>query len=303
MTIQTIDPSTTVPSVSSAPVPAGAARPGGGGPGGARAGLVAPLRTAGPLTTALTVASRTTRRFVRTPQLLVTGTITGAMFLLIFRYVFGGAIGGTGSVPYVDLLVPGYVVTSVLFGGSDTAAGVAADAESGFDDRLRSLPVSRTAVVAGRVMADTAVLAFGLAVTTLIGVAVGFRLHGNPLEALGAYGLLIVFGASFTWLFTWLGLVAGSAQAAQGLSLMVFPLSFVSSAMVPVDSMPGWMQPVAENQPITVMVNAVRSLTLGDPALAGLDGSTARWVLLSLAWAAGITAVFVPLTVARFRRS
>jgi ABC-2 type transport system permease protein len=242
------------------------------------------------------------RRIVRTPQLLVLGLVTGGMFLLIFRYVFGGAID-SGAVPYVNFLVPGYVVTSVLFTGSGAAAGMAEDAESGVVDRLRSLPVSRTAVLAGRVAAETGMLVLGLAVTAALGFAVGFRLQGSAVEALAAFGLTAVFGFAFMWLFISLGLAAGNAQAAEGMSMFIFPVSFVSSAMVPVDSMPGWLQPVAEHQPITAMVNAVRSLALGDPALAGLDHSTGYWVGLSLTWSAGILAVFVPLTVAQFRKA
>jgi ABC-2 type transport system permease protein len=264
--------------------------------------IAPPARTATPLATALAVAGRTTRRFVRTPQLLVVSTITGAMFLLIFRYVFGGAID-TGPLPYVDFLVPGYVVTSVLFTGSNAASGVAEDMEAGITDRFRSLPVSRTALLAGRVAAESALLALGLAVTTALGLAVGFRPHGAVVESLAAFGLCVLFGFAFMWVFALLGLIAGNAQAAQAMALLVFPISFVSSAMVPVDSMPGWMQPIAEHQPITVMTNAVRSLCLGDPALAGLSGSTAHWVGLSLAWTAGIVAVFAPLAVRRYRRT
>jgi ABC transporter DrrB family efflux protein len=239
---------------------------------------------------------------VRTPQLLVVSTIQGAMFLLIFRYVFGGAIT-PGSVPYVDFLVPGFVVTGVLFSGTGAAAGVASDVEHGFFDRLRSLPVSRTALLGGRSLADTGLLTWGLAITTAIGFAVGFRIHGSAVEGLAAFGLCVVYGFAFTWLFITIGLLAGSAQAAQGMSLLVFPLTFVSSAYVPVDSMPGWLQPVAEHQPLTIMSNAVRSLALGDPALAGLSGSTAHWVILSLVWSAGLVAVFAPVAVLRYRRS
>jgi ABC-2 type transport system permease protein len=198
-------------------------------------------------------------------------------------------------------MVPGYIVTSVLFTGSNASSSVAQDLEEGFTDRLRSLPVSRTAVLGGRVVAETALLAMGLAATAAIGFAVGFRPQGSAIEALAAFGLVLAFGFAFMWLFVFVGLMAGNVQAAQGMSLLIFPLSFVSSAMVPVDSMPGWMQPVAENQPITVMVNAVRSLALGDPALAGLSGTTAHYVTLSLVWAAGLVAVFAPLAVARFR--
>ena len=267
------------------------------------AGRIEPATgTAGPVATATAVAGRSVRKFLRTPQLLVISTITGAMFLLIFRYVFGGAIE-TGPVPYVDFLVPGYIVTSVLFTGSNVSSGAAEDLEQGFTDRLRSLPVSRTALVAGRVVAETGLLALGLAVTTAIGFAVGFRLHGSALEALAAFGLCLVFGFALMWMFVWIGLIAGNAQAAQGMSLLVFPLSFVSSAYVPVDSMPGWMQPIAEHQPITVVTNAVRALALGDPAMAGVSGSTAHWVVLSLVWSAGLVALFAPLAVLRYRRS
>jgi len=265
-------------------------------------GVVPPTGTAGPLTAATQVARRTVRQFVRTPQLLVVSTIQGAMFLLIFRYVFGGAITPR-SVPYVDFLVPGFVVTGVLFSGTGAAAGVASDVEHGFFDRLRSLPVSRTALLGGRSLADTGLLTWGLAITTAIGFAVGFRIHGSAVEGLAAFGLCVVYGFAFTWLFITIGLLAGSAQAAQGMSLLVFPLTFVSSAYVPVDSMPGWLQPVAEHQPLTIMSNAVRSLALGDPALAGLSGSTAHWVILSLVWSAGLVAVFAPVAVLRYRRS
>jgi ABC transporter DrrB family efflux protein len=175
--------------------------------------------------------------------------------------------------------------------------------EEGFTDRLKSLPVSRTAVLAGRVVAETGLLALGLAATAAIGVAVGFRPEGTTVEAVAAFGLTLVFGFAFMWVFVWLGLVAGNVQAAQGMSLLIFPLSFVSSAMVPVDSMPGWLQPVAENQPITIMTNAVRSLALGDPSLAGLGGTTAHYVTLALVWSAGMIAVFAPLAVLRYRRS
>jgi ABC-2 type transport system permease protein len=266
------------------------------------AGRITPAtRPAGAITAATTVAARSVRKFVRTPQLLVISTITGAMFLLIFRYVFGGAIE-TGPVEYVTFMVPGYIVTSVLFTGSNASSSVAQDLEEGFTDRLRSLPVSRTAVLAGRVVAESALLALGLAATLAIGFVVGFRPQGTAVEAIAAFGLVLAFGFAFMWLFVFVGLVAGNVQAAQGMSLLIFPLSFVSSAMVPVDSMPGWLQPIAEHQPITVMTNAVRSLALGDPALAGLSGTTAHYVTVSLVWAAGLVAVFAPLAVARFRK-
>ncbi|HEV7758636.1 MAG TPA: ABC transporter permease [Acidimicrobiales bacterium] len=268
----------------------------------APAEIVAAGGTASALTTAGQVARRSIRKFRRTPQLLVISTVQGAMFLLIFRYVFGGAID-TGTIPYVDFLVPGFVVTGVLFSGMGTSAGVAEDLEGGFYDRLRSLPVSRTALLAGRAVAETGLVTWGLAVTTAIGFAVGFRIHGTVAEAVAGFGLCVLYGFAFIWLFIFLGLMAGNAQAAQGMSLLVFPFSFVSSAYVPVDSMPGWMQPIAEHQPLTIMTNAVRSLALGGADAAGLSGSTTHWVVLSLVWSAGLVLVFAPLAVARYRSS
>lgn len=263
--------------------------------------MTAPLVRPTLLSGTAAVARRTLARFVRTPQLIVVGTVQGAMFLLIFRYVFGGAIS-TGPVPYVDFLVPGFVTTTVLFVGTATAAGVAEDREQGFVDRLRSLPVPRTSILAGRVAADMAMLVWNLAVTVAFGFAVGFRLHAGPLAGLAAFGLCLVFGVAVTWLFVLIGLVAGNAQAAQGMSLLVFPFTFVSSAYVPVGSMPGWMQAFARHQPITVMVDAVRALCLGDQAEALLGHPAGHYLGPALAWSAGLTAVFLPLAVARFRR-
>ena len=145
-------------------------------------------------------------------------------------------------------------------------------------------------------------LVWGLVITAAIGFAVGFRLHGSPTDALAAFGLLVVFGFAFEWLFLTLGLYAGTPQAAQGLALLVFPLTFVSSAYVPVETMPGWMQAFAEHQPITVMVDAVRVLTQGPAAEALLGHGAGFYVARALAWSAAILAVFVPLAVARYRR-
>lgn len=247
------------------------------------------------------IATRGLLKFLRTPQLVVLGTIQGAMFLLIFRYVFGGAIGIDG-LSYVDFLVPGFIATSVLFIRMDAATGMAEDLQQGLIDRLRSLPIPRSSVLAGRALADTAELVWGLAITAAVGFAVGFRIHGSVREALAAFALLVVFGFALEWLFITLGTLAGNAQAAQGFALLVFPLSFVSSAYVPVGTMPGWMQALAEHQPITYLVDAVRALTLGDAAGPLLAHDAGWYVGRSLLWAAVIVAVFAPLAVARFRR-
>jgi ABC-2 type transport system permease protein len=259
------------------------------------------VRSASLWTSTLGIAKRSVLKFLRTPQLVILGTIQGAMFLLIFRYVFGGAIGA-GGLSYVDFLVPGFITTGVLFAGMGAAAGVAEDLEQGFVDRLRSLPIPRSAVLAGRALADTGMQLWGLIITTAIGFAVGFRIHGSVLDAVAAFGLLILLGFAFEWLFITLGMFAGSAQAAQGLALMVFPLTFVSSAYVPVETMPGWLQVFAEHQPITVMVDAVRALTQGPAAELQLGHSASYYVVRSLVWAAAIVAVFAPIAVARFRR-
>jgi ABC transporter DrrB family efflux protein len=249
------------------------------------------------------VATRTLKKFVRTPALIVAGTAQGALFLLIFRYVFGGAVGHTGGLSYVDFLVPGFIVTGVLFQGMGAASGIADDLTGGFIDRLRSLPIRLLSVVTGRVSADTALVAWGVLVMTAIGFLVGFRLHGGAGDGLAALGLTILYGFAFVWVFITLGLAAGSPQAAQGLSFLVFPLSFVSSAYVPVATMPGWMQAFANNQPMTLMCNTVRILTGGPAAQQLLGHSLSYYLVPSLLWAAGIIAVFAPLAVWKLKRS
>jgi ABC transporter DrrB family efflux protein len=250
----------------------------------------------------IAVARRTVRKFVRTPQLIVLTTVQSALWLLIFRYIFGSAIGIIDGLSYVDFLVPGVIVSMALFSGMSAAAGVAEDIEQGFFDRLRSLPIPRTGVLAGRCLADTALVAWGLVVATTIGFAVGFRLHGSVGAALAAFGLCLMFGFALEWVFITLGLIAGNAQAAQGLSMVVLPFTFVSSAYVPIDSMPGWLQAFGTHQPITAMVNAVRSMTAGPQAQTLLPHSTGYYITSSLIWSAAIIIVFAFLAVTRFSR-
>ena len=249
------------------------------------------------------VAARTLKKFVRTPALIIAGTAQGVLFLLIFRYVFGGAVAHTGSLSYVDFLVPGFVVTGVLFQGMGAASGVADDVEGGLFDRLRSLPIRLLSIVTGRVGADSTLVAWGVVVMTAVGFAVGFRLSGSAAAGLAAFGLTILFGFAFVWMFITMGLAAGSPQAAQGLSFLVFPLSFVSSAYVPVSTMPGWMQGFATYQPMTPMVNAVRMLTGGPAAQALLGHSLSYYLVPSLLWTAGLVLVFAPLAVWKLKRS
>jgi ABC transporter DrrB family efflux protein len=255
------------------------------------------------LTASGQVAVRTLKKFVRTPALIVAGTAQGVLFLLIFRYVFGGAVAHTGSLSYVDFLVPGFVVTGVLFQGMSASSGVAEDLQGGLFDRLRSLPIRLVSILTGRVGADSALVAWGVLVMTVAGFAVGFRINGTTAGAVAAFGLTVLYGFAFVWLFIAMGLFAGSPQAAQGLSFLVFPLSFVSSAYVPVSTMPGWMQGFANNQPMTLMCNTVRLLT-GGPAAQQLLGHPISYYLWpSLAWTAGIILVFAPLATWKLKRS
>ncbi len=249
----------------------------------------------------VTVTRRALLRYVRTPQLIVLATVQMSLFFLIYRYMFGGAIHIAG-MSYVDYLVPGFVATGVLFSGIGTATAMAEDLEQGFVDRLRSLPIPRSSVLIARAAADTAIFAWSTVFTTAVAFAVGFTLHGSALDGLAAFGLVVLFGFAFEWVFITMGLFAGNAQAAQGMGMIVFPFAFVSSAYVPVSSMPSWLQVFAGHQPLTYMVDAVRSLTLGPHAQVLLGHSSSYYVSRSLLWTLAIIAVSLPIAVAKYRR-
>jgi ABC-2 type transport system permease protein len=264
------------------------------------------LRSAGAGFLAATgqTARRTLLQYLRTPQLLLMPPILGALFLFIFRYIFGGAISTGTGLDYVDFLVSGFLVQTVLWTAMNIPAGVAEDASSGVYDRLRSLPIPRSSVMAGRSLADTALNCWAIAVTAAIGIAVGFRTHADPLSIVVAFALILAAIYAFTWIFISLGLVARNAQAAQAMAtLIVVPPTFLSNAFVPIESMPGWLQAFASHQPVTVIINAVRSLMLGGTDAAGVGHSTGYWVVLSLVWCAGIVAAFSGLAVARFAKT
>jgi len=194
-------------------------------------------------------------------------------------------------------------VTGILWLGMPASSGVAEDATTGVHDRLRSLPIPRSSVMFGRSIADTALTLWGLFVTGVLAFIVGFRLHADAIDVLIAIALIVVATYSFVWIFITIGLVSSSAQAANGMAtLLVIPVAFISAAYVPAHSLPGWMQPVADNQPFTVFSNALRSLTLGGTDAAGIGHSTTYWVVLSLAWCAGIFLVFSMIAVSRFSR-
>lgn len=258
---------------------------------------------AGFVTASLQSAKRTILQFFRTPQLLMLGTVQGALFLFMFRYIFGGSIQPGTGLDYVDFLVPGFLVTGILWLGMPASSGVAEDATTGVHDRLRSLPIPRSSVMFGRSLADTALTMWGLFVTAVLAFIVGFRLHADALDVLLAVGLIVVCAYCFSWVFITIGLVSKSAQAANGMAtLLVIPVAFISAAYVPSDSLPSWLQPVADNQPFTVFSNALRSLTEGGPKAAGVGHTTSYWVVLTLIWCGGIFLVFSTLAVSRFSR-
>jgi ABC transporter DrrB family efflux protein len=237
------------------------------------------------------------------PQVLVLSSIMPVIFIVMFTYVFGGAIQGAlppaAAGRYVNWLIPGLLAQFALFGGSGTASGLAEDLTRGVIDRFRSLPMAGAAVLAGRTLSDLVRSALTLTLMLAVGYGIGFR----PQTSMG--GLLggLLFGYAWSWVMALLGLLVRSAEAVQAaVYLVVFPLAFTSSVFVPTQTMPAWLQPFAANQPITVATNALRGLVLGQGALP--PGRTvAGQVALALLWVVAITAVFVPLAVRTYRRT
>jgi ABC-2 type transport system permease protein len=256
-------------------------------------GVVARIATA--VHDTLAIARRNLIGYRRVPQLLVFSTIQPVVFVLMFRYVFGGAISVPG-LPYVDFLMPGIFVQTVVFGSMAAAIGLATDLKLGLIERFRSLPMARSAVLAGRTLADLIRNVFVVALMVAVGFLVGFRVHTNAVAFLGAMLLILLFGYAFAWIFATVGLVVGDAETAQAASFPVMaPLVFASTAFVPLESMPGWLQAFAEHQPVSVTVEAVRALVLGGP--------TTSKVLQAIAWCFGILAVAAPLAVNRYRHA
>jgi ABC-2 type transport system permease protein len=243
---------------------------------------------------ALTIAWRNLLNIRRNPQLLVFATIQPVIFVLMFRYVFGGAIKVPG-VSYVDYLMPGIFVQTVVFGSLTTGVGLAEDLQKGLVDRFRSLPMARSAVLIGRTLADLVRNVFVVALMCAVGLIVGWNPSASLSAILAGLGLVLAFSYSLSWLFAIVGLAVRNGETAQAASFpLLAPLVFASSAFVPVASMPGWLQAFAKHQPVSVVVNAVRGLTLG--------GATPSNVLSALAWIVGLVAVFAPIAVARYRR-
>jgi ABC transporter DrrB family efflux protein len=240
------------------------------------------------------LAVRSAKRIPRQPDLLVGFTIQPIMFVLLFVYVFGGAIA-TPGLEYVDFLMPGIIVQSMVFGGFVTALGLSEDLKKGLMDRFRSLPMSRSAVVTGRTFADISTNVIQLVVMLVVGFLVGFDFKTGGADVVAGIGLLLLIGYAFSWVFAFIGLAASSPEASNAFGFTIlFPVTFVSSAFVPVESMPDWLQPIAEHNPFTTMVDATRELFLGIPA--GND------VWLSVVWSIVIAVVFGVLAIWRYRR-
>jgi ABC transporter DrrB family efflux protein len=242
------------------------------------------------------VTGRNLRHFIRQPDLLTFSTIQPVIFVLLFVYVFGGAVGRSlpHGITYVDFLLPGIFVQSVTFRASQTAVGLSEDLERGVVDRFRSMPMARSAVLAGRTVADLVrnIAIIGLMIA--VGYLVGFRFRGGAAGAVACIAVVAAFGFALSWIFAFVALTVKGAEAAQTAGFVViFPLVFASSVFVPVATMPHWLQAFAKISPVTVTADAARSLALfGTPASLGA----------AAAWIAGLLAVFIPLSVWRYRR-
>jgi ABC transporter DrrB family efflux protein len=243
----------------------------------------------------LVLAKRNFLRIPRAPDLLLSFTVQPIMFVLLFAYVFGGAIPTPGH-SYIDFLIPGILVQTMSFGGFVTAMGIAEDLRKGLIDRFRSLPMARSAVLAGRTLADVATNAISITVMLIVGVIIGFGFESPFLHVVAGLLLLLLFGYAFSWVFAFIGLTSSSPEAAQSLGfILIFPLTFVSSAFVPPATMPAALQWFAEVNPFSIVVNAVRALFIGDPAGNSVWGA--------VAWSIGIAVVFSFLAVTKYKRA
>jgi ABC-2 type transport system permease protein/oleandomycin transport system permease protein len=245
----------------------------------------------------MVIAERNLVRLVRAPDLLLAFTVQPVMFVLLFVYVFGGAIRVPGFyASYADFLLPGIIVQNIAFGGFVTALGLNEDLHKGLIDRFRSLPMARAAVLAGRTLADVVTNMLSVAVLLATGLIIGFSFNAGIVEIVGGIGLLLLFGYAFSWVFALLGLLVSSPEAANSLGFIaVFPLTFISSAFVPPASMPGALRWFADINPFTIVVNAMRALWVGAPAGNSIWGA--------VVWSFVLIAIFAPLAVWRYRRA
>ncbi len=246
----------------------------------------------------LTITWRNLMAILRIPELLFFSTLQPIMFVLLFRYVFAGAIGTGAHVNYVNFMMPGIFVQTVCFGAVSTAIGLSDDLQKGLIERFRALPMSHSAVLAGRTLADVCRNVFVIVVMTLVGLAVGFRPSGGAANYALAFLLMLLFAFALSWGFAYIGLSAKSAETAQVMAFPVlFPLTFASSCFVPPQTMPGWLQAFANWQPVSQVANATRNLMTGYPS------PHPHEVLIAIAWTVGLLAVLMPLSVRRFRNA
>jgi ABC transporter DrrB family efflux protein len=241
------------------------------------------------------IAQRDLLALVRIPTAIVFAIIQPVMFVLLFRYVFGGAIKVPGNL-YVNFLIPGILVQTTIFGAIGTAIGLAEDLQKGLIERFKALPMTRLAVLGGRTVADLTRNVFVLVIITGVGFAVGFRPGGGVPAYVGASLLMLFFAYCISWGFAYIGLAAPNSETAQAMAFpIIFPLTFASDVFVPLHSMPSWLQVFARNQPVSQAATAVRGLMLGTPY------GSAVW--LTLLWGVGILAVLTPLATSRYRRA
>lgn len=241
------------------------------------------------------VTKRNLIAYKRVPQMLVFSSIQPIMFVLLFRYVFGGAIPIDGY-SYVAYLIPGIMVQTATFGAMNTGIGLAEDLHKGIIERFRSLPMARSAVLVGRTAADLVRNVFVVAIMLVVGLLVGFRTDVSILSFVSGILILLGFAYALSWAIALIGLKAPTAEAAQAMVFpLIFPLTFASSAFVPVATMPSWLQVFARNQPVSVVINAVRHLTVGGP----LPGEPWK----AVAWIVGMLIVLVPLGVRTYRKA
>jgi ABC transporter DrrB family efflux protein len=258
---------------------------------------VSPRELRADITDARVVSGRNLRHFVRQPDLLVFSTIQPIMFVLLFTYVFGGAISHSlpPGVSYIDYLLPGILVQSVTFRASMTAIGLSDDLKLGVIDRFRSMPMARSAVLIGRTTADLVRNVLIVVLMIIVGYIIGFRFQAGVAQAVACIALVSAFGLALSWIFAFVAFTVRSAEAAQSAGFVIlFPLVFASSVFVPVSTLPSWLQAIAKVSPVTLTANAARSLALVPGTPSSLGGA--------IAWIAGLLAVFIPLSVWRYRR-
>lgn len=253
------------------------------------------------------ITRRNLLAYVRLPDVLLLSTIQPVVFMLMFLFVFGGAIEAAlpaaAQGQYVNWLIPGILAQSAVFGSAPTAFGLNDDRSKGVLDRFRSLPMARPAVLAGRTFSDVARNTFVLGLQLGVGVALGFRWQTGAANLIAGLAVVLAFGYACSWLMAFIGLTVKKAEAIQAaVYMVVFPLTLTSSVFLPTQTMPSWLRAFAQHQPISIVANALRGLTLGEGALPA--GQTVMGqTLLALAWTLGIMTVFAPLAVRAYRRS